>query len=362
MKSKSVPKYMQLKKELQQLIQSSTIKPDEQLPTEFAIAEQFQCSRQTVRQAIGLLENEGLVYRIQGKGTFVARQKYNSAIDHRTVGMMTTYITDYIFPHIVRGAEAELRERSYQLLLASTDNNKQKEQESLSLFLQKQLSGLIIEPTKSAQTNLNLSAYLTLNQLDIPVVMINAHYPELPFPYVAVNDQLGSTMATDHLIELGHSKIVGIFKHDDLQGIERLKGFIGAHQSRHSPLLPQYVITYETDEIQHAIEMVQSLLRSETAPTAIVCYNDDLAVQLIEAARQLHITVPDQLSIVSFDDSSLATALQLTTITHPKEELGKKAAQLLLELIDKKSQAAVQSYVFTPTLIIRGSTKPLQHT
>jgi len=363
MTDKQPPKYMILKQEILSWLHSGRLKPEDQMPTENEIAELFQMSRQTVRQTFGVLEQEGWIYRIQGKGTFVANtQASQKRPDVQTIGIITTYISDYIFPHIVRGAESALRSRGYRMLLSSTDNDKDKERESLEMMMSQPLSGLIIEPTKSAEGNPNLGYYLSLNYKEIPFLMINESYPEISCPYIKVDDEAGGFKAAEHLIRLGHRTIAGFFKIDDLQGVNRFKGFMKAHQELKVPLLPKAVIHYTTEQkntkpFEAALAM---LISEEERPTAFVCYNDELAVQLLEAVRQAGLNVPRDLSIVGFDDSALAVAteVKLTTLTHPKFEMGRMAAQLLMDRIEQKKGTPAH-HLFEPELIIRDSTSKL---
>ncbi|WP_207952097.1 GntR family transcriptional regulator [Paenibacillus turpanensis] len=362
---KKIPKYIQLKETLLGLIESGAIRPGDQMPSENEIADRFDMSRQTVRQTLGLLEQEGRLYRLQGKGTFVSEQS-PAAKTHevQTVGILTTYISDYIFPHIVRGAESAVREKGYRLMLSSTDNDKAREREALEMMLSEPLSGLIIEPTRSAEGNPNVSLYLSLSYQNIPFIMINQRYPEITCPYLMVDDEDGGFQAADHLLSLGHQRIAGFFKTDDLQGVNRLKGFIKAHQERSCPLSPDMVIHYKTDEKwTRPYEIAMQLLASGSArPTAFVCYNDELAVHLLEAARQSGLSVPDDLSIIGFDDSSLATAteVKLTTLSHPKMQMGVDAAQILIDMIEGRSPASAEfCKLYKPELIVRNSTKKL---
>ncbi|SDN73786.1 GntR family transcriptional regulator, arabinose operon transcriptional repressor [Paenibacillus sp. yr247] len=361
MKEKQLPKYLQLKQEILTWLHTGKLKPNDQMPSENEIAEQFQMSRQTVRQTFGELEQEGWLYRMQGKGTFVSTPQTQKSRDVQTIGILTTYISDYIFPHIVRGAESAVRARGYRLLLSSTDNDKEKEKESLNMMMSQPLSGLIIEPTKSAEGNPNLSYYLSLDYQQIPYLMINERYPEMNCPSLVVDDEEGGFKGAEHLIELGHRRIAGFFKTDDLQGVNRLKGFIRAHHRYQVPLLPEMVVHYTTEEkrqkpYQSALEL---LAQVDERPTAFVCYNDELAVHLLEAVRTLGLQVPQDISLVGFDDSSLATAteIKLTTLSHPKTELGSEAAELLIDIIEnKRASGSETGKIYKPELIIREST------
>ncbi|WP_438448001.1 GntR family transcriptional regulator [Gorillibacterium sp. sgz5001074] len=362
MKEKATPKYMQVKQEILSWIQAGSLKTGDLMLSENEVAERFGVSRQTVRQAFGELEGEGWLKRMQGKGTFVsAPEPGGSGAPAKTVGIITTYISDYIFPHIVRGAEAALRSKGYRLLLSSTDNDKERERESLEMMLNQPLDGLIIEPTRSAEGNPNLSYYLSLEYRGIPYVMINERYPELDAPCLKSDDLKGGYLAAKHLLELGHERIAGFFKMDDLQGVNRLKGFMQAHRESGVPIQPELVVHYVTEEKRaKPLEAALRMLGQDEAdrPTAFVCYNDELAVQMLEAVRQAGLSVPDGISIVGFDDSSLATATEtkLTTLTHPKTDMGRDAVELLLAMIEGKRRKPVGK-LYEPELVVRTSTK-----
>lgn len=366
MSPKQPPKYMMLKQEILSWIASGQIRPDEQMPSEHEIAARYGLSRQTVRQALGELEKEGWLYRVQGKGTFVAQPqpKVQAARDIRMIAMVTTYISDYIFPHIVRGAESALRSRGYSLTLSSTDNDKEKERENLKQLLDQPFDGYIIEPTKSAQGNPNLDLYLMLQSRGKPFVMINERYPELFCPCLKMDDETGAYMATRHLIELGHTNIAGFFKIDDLQGANRMKGFVRAFREFGLPLRPNTITPYTTETARTApLEAAHALLNQEpgSRPTGFVCYNDELAVHLLEVPRTLGLSVPDDLSVVGFDDSSLAVAteVKLTSIIHPKSEMGMAAANLLLDIIEGQKSLNQQEIIYVPELVVRESTRAL---
>jgi GntR family transcriptional regulator, arabinose operon transcriptional repressor len=363
MKEKPTPKYIQVKQEILSWVHTGSLKPGDLMPSENEVTERFGVSRQTVRQAFGELEGEGWLKRIQGKGTYVSEpEALIAGSPLKTVGLITTYISDYIFPHIVRGAEAALRSRGYRLLLSSTDNDKERERESLEMMLSQPLDGLIIEPTRSAEGNPNLSYYLSLDYRNIPYVMINERYPELDAPCLKSDDRSGGFAAARHLLELGHQRIAGFFKMDDLQGVNRLKGFMQAHRERGLSIQPELVVQYTTEEkwTKPRDEALRMLAGETGRPTAFVCYNDELAVQLMEVIRQAGLYVPEDLSLVGFDDSSLATATEtkLTSVTHPKSDMGNDAVELLLNMIGGKLKKP-EGKLYSPELVVRSSTKKM---
>lgn len=357
-------KYNFVKNEIMNWIIEGKVKPGEKIWSENQMMKIFNVSRHTIRQAVGELVNEGWLYREQGAGTFckAIEQPVKESSD-KNIGLITTYISDYIFPSIIRGIEQYVTSKGYSLVFASTNNDVEKEKMCLQMMMSKNLDGLIIEPTKSAYQNPNIHYYLLLEERNIPYLMINAYYHELNPSYIIVDDELGAFLLTEHLIKLGHRKIAGLFKTDDQQGINRLRGYIRAFRTYDIPLDSNLVVTYQTEEkTTKPISMIESILKSETnAPTGIVCYNDELALNILEVIRSLHLKVPDDVSVVGFDDSQLAVAseVKLTTVTHPKMDLGIEAAKRIIRMIEGKKSEEELTKIFTPELIIRESTKPI---
>lgn len=362
MEGKESPKYLQLKQEMMSWLLSGKCKDGERIPSENEMASQFGISRHTVRQAIGDMVNEGWLYRVQGKGTFVRSQEAPKEDGSKTVALITTYISDYIFPDIIRGAEAALRERGYRLLLSCTDNDKGMEKQALESLLSHPVSGLMIEPTKSTQENVNLDYFLSLEYRRIPFVMIHERYREMNAPCIRVDDLLGGRMATEHLLSLGHRRIAGLFKSDDLQGVDRMKGFMEAHRQAKLAVDPRYVRRFTTENrLERTTADVLELLAypAEERPTALICYNDELAVRIIRLVKEQGIKVPEEMSVLGFDDATVAVAgdVPITTLSHPKEELGRRAALELIQRIEGRgTDHDNKDIIYPPELILREST------
>jgi GntR family transcriptional regulator, arabinose operon transcriptional repressor len=351
-------KRSKVKETIKAWLVNGEVKPHQKIKSEHELADLFQVSRHTIRQAIGDLVYEGWLYREQGRGTFY--NGFPGKRSNKIIGIITTYISDYIFPSIIRGAESYLNTKGYGILLASTNNRPEDEKECLQMMLDKQVDGLILEPTKTALYNENLDYYLTLEQKRIPYIMINAYYPNLQPPSVTMDDELGGYLAGRHLIELGHRRIAGLFKTDDLQGIKRMKGFFRAHREAGLPVQPGMVISYGTEEKEEKPRMAFArLMRERDRPSAVFCYNDEIALSILDVIRELALKVPQDISVVGYDDSLLAEAseVKLTTIKHPKMQMGEMAAKLLIEAVEKGDRGhAIESFVFQPELVVRSST------
>ena len=329
------------------------------LPSESDVAAEFGYSRDTVRRALKELGKEKIVSRKRGKGTFY-RDSQNTVKEKR-IAVITTYLSNYIFPNIISGIEEVVSSKHYTLNLANTDNDPDKERKHLRKVIDNGIDGLIIEPTKSAVDTHNKDLYRELAAKDIPFVMLNAYYRELNPSYAIVNDYQGGYKAAQYLLQLGHKKIAGIFKEDDLQGVYRRKGFKKALADYGIDPESADIGTYITSQISsYPYHCMDKMLSYEDKPTAVVCYNDEIAVDVVKAILDNGLKVPADISVVSFDDSILATAtnIKLTTVRHPKEELGRHAARLLFNMIEIGVEKP--RFLYDPELVVRDSCKEIK--
>ena len=350
------PKYQFIIDDIKSNILSGVYNVGEQIPTESALQEQYQVSRQTVRKAILELSNEGFLRSEKGSGTYVSNQyrsKSNGNSNNKIIGVITTYISDYIFPSIIRGIEGRLNEDNYSLLLASTNNDVAQEKKALEMMLSYGVDGLIVEPTKSNLYNPNIAYYLTFKEQDVPFIMINAYYEELEVPFFCLDDVQSSYLATKELISKGHKKIGIISKMDDLQGKYRMKGYIKALGEAKLRFQPEQVLSFDTESKQNlSVNIKNFLIENRDVLTAIVCYNDEVGLEVVNVCRQLDISIPDELSIIGQDNSYIAknANIKLTTLTHPQEQMGRDAADWVIKKLQGKKDLPTSTY-YQPVLI-----------
>ncbi|WP_078593928.1 GntR family transcriptional regulator [Evansella clarkii] len=360
-------KYNYVKNKIKSKILQGFIQPHQKISSENELMKEYQVSRHTIRKAIDALVNDGWIYKKQGAGTFCAdRTHYKTTSPDRTknIAVITTYFSDYIFPTIIRGAEGYLSEHGYQVTVFSTNNDHEQERRCLEAVLSQQFDGVIVEPTKSALPNPNINYYLNIERVGIPYVMIHAYYDELEPTHVVMDDVEGGRIQVKHLIDQGHEHILGFFKNDDIQGMKRMKGFIKAHRESGVPLSPQNIITYttETKDTVPKQTLRKKLEEGKDLPTSIVCYNDQLALLLLDVIREMQLKVPEDISIIGYDDSflSVAAEVKLTTVKHPQENMGIEAGKIIQQLIEQKQEPSlnkiVNPVVFQPELVVRNST------
>ena len=332
-------KYLRLTSTLRAAIQNGTYLNGEKLPSENELTRMHGCSRQTVRQALGILDAEGLTERIRGSGTYVKSPRVQKSWMHN-VAVVSTYIGEYILPSILAGIQQELSVNGYTAMLFATNNRVDNERRIINELLQKPIDGLLVEGTKSALPNPNLDLYRRLRQHGIPVLFLNGYYKDLAdFPYVVADDRQGGYDATNYLIRKGHTHIAGIFKYDDRQGHERYLGYSSALIEHGLTLTDDNVLWFTTST---RADMVNRYAMSVTEGcTAVVCYNDEVAVPLLNLMLHAGKAVPQDMAIISFDNSTMAdlAAVRITSLDHPKQALGVEAVRRLIRMIGGQQQA-----------------------
>ena len=354
-------KYYTLMEQLKEDILSGKIQAGEKLPSENELAAQFCISRHTVRKALSILENEGYITAQHGKGTFCSKRMIHRHNSHN-IAVVTTYISDYIFPRLIQGMDRVLTANGYSIILKNTGNSRSNEAKVLQEMLNKPIDGLIIEPSKSQILCKHISLYKMLDQYEIPYVFIQGSYPQmLDKPRILMDDCQGGYMLTKYLVETGHQKIAGIFKADDSQGEQRHLGYAKALREAGILYAPELVVWFHTEDRRTKPPlMLKQMIERGIQMDAVVCYNDQIAMLAIQALRERGLSIPDDISVTGYDNSMIAQAGQigLTTIAHPQERLGEMAAELILEQIHKVplSESKVERLI-QPELIVRQSAR-----
>jgi GntR family transcriptional regulator of arabinose operon len=353
---KQVPKYKKIVHwTLEQLVSGSII-PGDKFSSENALCQQFNVSRQTVRRALEELESNGYITRIKGSGTYISKspphnstQVKSKGDSSKSIGIITTYLDAYIFPSIMQAIESELSQEGYTVQVASTHNTVEGERRALQSMLDNRLDGLIVWPTKSGLPCLNLQYYAQLINKGLPIIFVDSFYPELSGTYVAIDDISVGRLATSHLIQSGHKKILGIFPHGDRQGQLRYKGYCMAMNEAGIPLIDTHVHWYSKEDVEEELSR-KSLWQNIAGSTAAFCFNDSLALMLMDQLDQRDIFVPTAFSVIGVDNTMMGKRSGLTSIVHPSEELGHTVAHQLISMIEGNE---TQNVLFPPKLIQR---------
>ena len=353
-RSSKVPLYKQLKQKIKKDIQDSFYQIGQIIPTEQDFCEEFAISRQTVREAITELVNEGLVERVQGKGTIVKARGPVARNRHMT-GIIVPGL-DLFISKIVVGVEKVLSKYNYKLLFANTDSDLELQKKYIKELKDEEVSGMIVFPAEDKDVDEQIKE---LEAEGFPLVVIDRILENVDANYVTVNNTGGGYKAVDYLINLNHRHI-GFVSHcfwKTSSVKDRFAGYKKALKEYQLPLEEKNILSYNPYDINKkaTIDMISRYLTNDDRPTALFAVNDLIAIDLINICRRLAIRIPDDLSIIGFDNSELLTRLNipLTTIAQPKEEIGVKAAQLLIEQVENNSPR--ERLVLPTKLIIRKS-------
>ncbi|MEY8338942.1 GntR family transcriptional regulator [Lachnospiraceae bacterium 62-35] len=329
------------------------------LPSENVLSEQFGLSRQTIRHAIDILEQENLITRMKGSGTYIGEgAKSGRSRRYFNIAVISTYTDSYIFPPILRGIENVLSKNGYMMQIAFTGNEIFREKQILQQLLEKDnIDGLIVEATKSALPNPNLHFYRELMKRRIPILFFNSSYQELGLPRVALDDFSAGRKAVEYLVKAGHKKIGGLFKCDDGQGPLRYAGFVKGMEEAGLKLKSRNIIWTETESTIDMENWMDYLMNRLEDCTALVCYNDEVAYTFLQICQKRGIEIPGQLSVISIDNSNLAVLsdVQITSFPHPLEDLGRKTAENMVKMIDNPYYDG--SYLFDSQVIERDSVR-----
>lgn len=354
-----MPKYLELVNWIKDQIKAEQLLPGQKMYSENELSDMFGLSRQTVRHAISVLEQENILHRVRGSGTYI--NEVQTASNGNRIALIMTYLDGYIFPKIIQAIEGVLFKAGYTVQIAFTNNLISRERMILREILEKnEVAGVIAEATKSALPNPNLPFYKKLEERHIPVLFINCFYPELSMPHVSMNDGQAGQMATNYLIQKGHKKITGVFKLDDGQGHRRYAGFVSALNEAGLIWDESKILWVDTEDIKDLFKIKDKIKERLDGQTALVCYNDEVAFALIKVIKAIGIRIPQDLSISSIDDSELAVLgnVKLTSVPYPMEKLGIKAAENLLEMIRNPRFDA--NYEFDVHVVERNSVQELK--
>ena len=353
------PMYMEIVEWTKGQIFDRTVSPGDKFYSEAALCRQFCVSRQTVRRALDILARQGYIQRIQGSGTYIAGDTEVSTClalnDNlaKTVGIITVNNEYPIFPHVIEGIREVLSGYGYALTIDTTQDDVAQETHALARMLDLTPAGLIVEPTKSGLPCLNTKLYRALFQRGIPVVFTNSRYADIPGPCICLDDDAVGYNATQYLIEMGHKNIAGVFAHTNQSGLLRYRGYARALLNNNLALRDDYVHWYRHETLEDTLRG-GLLWATVSTCTAIVCYNDQIATRLMDQLTKHGLRVPEDISIISPDNTDAAQRVGLTSIDHPSKMLGHAAADVLRRMI---MGGQGDDVVFAPELIIRNSVR-----
>ncbi|TBL75649.1 LacI family DNA-binding transcriptional regulator [Paenibacillus thalictri] len=269
-----------------------------------------------------------------------------------TIGLMIPDITDQFFSAMAQGVEEVLSDSGYLVVYGNMSRSPKKERIFLQNASERKMDGLIVTPDTMDDEMIAL-----LQRLEIPVVFLRRRPPaSLQMPFVDVDHYKGTCKAIEYLLSLGHKDIGFIGLPDySFTGRERYRGFVDT-MNRHGIELHPNGCVFDERSIALGYQGMAQLHVNYPGMTAVFAANDLLGVGALEWLAENRISVPEQMSVVGFDNLEMTNLhwIKLTTVAQPRTEMGKKAAELLMEMISEKRLAS-ESILFDTELVIRNT-------
>lgn len=382
---KRSPAYVRIREYVRSQIAQGRWKPNDRLPTEAEFAEQFGISRFPVKKALAGLAEEGVIYRIQGKGSFVAASaaaavpESASAISTESaaaptvtaaaaaapraarggtdVAFIASHLRNPLLADILDGAEEVLAEHGMRLTLRTSRNDPAAERELLREAVRTGAGGILIFPVDGEEYNEELLR-LTLERY--PVVVIDRYLRGVHTNCVCSDHEGGAYQAVSHLIGLGHRHIgyVSFYRKPTTSLADRRSGYERALAEQRLPA-GESLIRFDDGtndfDFENAVADAQRFLAEHPHLTAVFGATSFSGLAVMEAARRLGRNVPEELSVIFFDDVEHAGLHRVppSCVVQPQRELGREAAKLLLAVI--ADPAADRRRITLPTRFIERS-------
>lgn len=353
-------KYKWLVEQLREIISDSIQNGINKLPTEQELTVRYRVSRQTVRAALAVLEDEREIRRIKGSGAYITG--LSSLEDRNIVGILIPDEQQYEYPALINDIRVTLAAEGFSCKVYPTHNHVDQERQILQFLLKSPLRALIVEPVKSALPSPNTELYQKLIQKGTSILFLGCAYPQLSqIPVIYEDNLYGAGLLVQSLVEKGHSSIAGIFQMDDQRGHERYQGFLDAMQNQGLTVPDRNICWYTTQELDdfrqsRDISFLKKFLERITPDyTAFICEDDFIAWLLWEELSlgqekkiATHASLSSSLqntgftaasaghsfeatiALATFNTSYLTTSglLCATTLTHQTHQPGTLAAQM----------------------------------
>lgn len=276
-----------------------------------------------------------------------------SLVERRTrhLGVMISDFQNPFFPELVAGLEEGAHTEGYRLIMNTGRRVTTEEEGAIEALMELQVDGLILAGARVPARVIAVAAEF------LPVVLVSRSSRKPNVDVIANDDRLGSSLAVDHLVKLGHRRIAHIDGGNGANAVPRRLGYERA--MRDHGLGEEIQTVHAAFTAEAGAEGAHQLCRLRRPPTAIFACNDRAAIGALGALHQRGVRVPEDMSVVGYDGISLGALPQidLTTVSQPRFEMGRSAVGIILERIrDQRTEA--RRVVLPPQLIIRGTTAP----
>lgn len=356
------PKYQRIREKLVADISAGRYAPGQALPTESQLAEMLGISRNTIRQALGDLEGNGLVKRVQGRGTFVTNEQERKALKQLDAfALIAPQLKEGFYPSLVEGFEKSSSKIQCQVLVACSANDVCRQGDLILQMIDKRVAGVAIVPVATSGTPVH--QIRQMHEHFIPVVFCHRSVESISAPSIGWDGVEVGRVAGAALLERGHSRVAALFGYED----EMVRQFVaGLVEGLGNPgtELPSHLLRFYGQSLPGpgALDSVRcitrELLKQFDSPTAIFCGNQIDAEQVYFAAIELGFSVPDDLSVIHFGGTwrNGPLAERLACVAVDEHQIGLRAGRLLSEMRAGKRALDDSEKIRLPVLLMPGET------
>ena len=269
-----------------------------------------------------------------------------------TLGLVITDITNPFWTTVARGVEDATHAAGFNVILCNTDESEEKQDKYVRVLLQKQVDGFIIVPARSSNEAVTL-----IQNAKVPLVVMDRKVG-IPVDTVRCDSEDGAYKLVRHLINLGHKRIAVLSGSERVStAVDRVNGYRKALKEAGLSIDETLILSREFTQAA-GYDMTQHVLLLESRPTAIFAVNNFIAIGAFKALIEMNLRVPDDISMVAFDDLPPALVMEpfLTVAAQPAYDMGHQAANLLLDRLSGKLSEEYQSVLLPTELIVRAST------
>ncbi len=344
------PKYKIIKDYVINKINTKEYYPNKRIPSENEFTDLLGVSGITVRKAMAELVNEGVIYRVKGKGSFVSDNSSKTSKKLITLLLSGGDLHDGSYMKIIMGMQKFLSTKNYSLIVECSEQDINKEREIILRLIEKNVDGFVLYPDVPERS---IENYQIIKSNNIPIVMIDRYSNRFPCNYLGLNNHDAFYLATEYILNLKHKKIAFVaFEYYLSSENERFRGYCDALKNTGLEIIKENIFLQK--EIN--IDKLAARIRKKEL-TAIMCVNDRRATRLIKELIEKGIKVPEDISIMGFDDedASKDAEVALSTVRQNFEMLGYEASEMIVSAIEGHNYQYVRKQLGAE-LVIRKST------
>jgi LacI family transcriptional regulator len=273
------------------------------------------------------------------------------------VGLVVPDLLHPFFAEIAKSLSEALRESGYYLIVSSSDEDPDLEEQEINQLLARRLDTLIVASCRST-----VELFFRIEKQKTPYVLIDRNLPGLSANFVGVDDEAVGMLATRHLIEVGCRKIAHIRGPETSPGIRRVEGYKRALTQSGIKIIDDYIIREPKGDVetrQRGAEAMRQLLNLKPRPDGVFCFNDPMAMGAMNYALEQGVRIPEDIALIGcgnlhYDD---ALSVPLSSINQHSRRIGQEAGRIALGILNSKVPPKPESVILQPELVVRRSTR-----